>query len=82
MTGQEIRAQLIEVLQSVVPGFEADRLEPDRPLRDQIDLDSMDWINVIAAVQERLHVDIPEADFGKLTTLEAVVAYLGAKRAG
>jgi len=79
---QKIRAAVIGVLKSIAPELEEAELAPERPLRDQIDLDSMDWLNVIVALHERLQVEIPESDYAKLTTLEAVVAYIGARRAG
>lgn len=82
MSEQEIRAAVIGVLKSIAPELEEAELAPERPLRDQIDLDSMDWLNVIVALHERLKVEIPESDYAKLTTLEAVVAYIGARRAG
>ena len=80
MSEQEIRAAVIGVLKSIAPELEEAELRPDRPLRDQIDLDSMDWLNVIVALHERLKVEIPESDYAKLTTLDAVVAYIGARR--
>lgn len=82
MTEKDVRAAVIEVLQSIAPELEEAELRPDRLLRDQIDLDSMDWLNVIVALHERLNVDIPESDYAKLTTLDAIVAYIGAKRPG
>jgi acyl carrier protein len=48
-------------------------------LREQVDLDSMDWLNVIVGFHERFGVDIPEADYDKLTTLDAIVAYLAGR---
>jgi acyl carrier protein len=50
-------------------------------LRDQIDLDSMDWLNVLVALHEKLHLDIPEADYRKLVTLDNLVGYLREKLA-
>ena len=82
MSEMEVRAAVIGVLKSIAPELEEAELRPDRPLRDQIDLDSMDWLNVIVALHERLNVEIPESDYAKLTTLDAVVAYIGARRAG
>ena len=80
MSEQDVRAAVIGVLKSIAPELEEAELRPDRPLRDQIDLDSMDWLNVIVALHERLQVEIPESDYAKLTTLDAVVAYIGARR--
>jgi acyl carrier protein len=80
MSEADIRAAVIGVLRSIAPEMEEEAIAPDRALRDQIDLDSMDWLNVIVALHERLHVEIPESDYARLTTLDAVVAYIGARR--
>jgi acyl carrier protein len=77
----EIRARVVGVIKSVAPELEENELRADRPLRDQIDLDSMDWLNVLVALHEKLRVDIPEADYGKLVTLDDLVGYLSAKLA-
>ena len=79
MSEGDIRAAVIGVLKSIAPELEEAALDPERPLRDQIDLDSMDWLNVIVALHERFRVDIPEADYTKLVTLADVVAYLNKK---
>jgi acyl carrier protein len=80
MSEADIRAAVIAVLKSIAPELEEEALDPARPLRDQIDLDSMDWLNVIVALHERFRVDIPENDYAKLVTLADVVAYLAKKR--
>ena len=46
------------------------------PLRDQVELDSFDFLNVMVTIHEELGVDVPEADYAKLTTLDAAVTYL------
>jgi acyl carrier protein len=51
-------------------------LKPKRPLRDQVDLDSMDWLNFLVALSERFKVEIPETDYKRLGTLDEIVAYL------
>jgi acyl carrier protein len=50
------------------------------PLRGQVDLDSMDWLNVIIGFHERFPAEIPEADYATLVTLNDIAGYLGAKR--
>jgi acyl carrier protein len=77
----EIKTRVIAIIKSIAPEVDEGELRADRSLRDQIDLDSMDWLNVLVAVNEKLHVDIPEADYGKLVTLDNLVAYLRAKLA-
>ena len=79
MNNDEIRAVVVETLKEIAPEVEDGDLRPDRPLRDQVDLDSMDWLNFLVALHQRLKVDIPETDYRKLVTLDAVVAYLAQK---
>jgi acyl carrier protein len=80
VNGQDIRTQVLAILKSIAPEFEESDLRAGRPLRDYVDLDSMDWLNFLVALHERLQVDIPESDYAKLVTLEDLVAYLDAKR--
>src|SRR5690606_19405923 len=80
MQNDEIRDAVRAVIGSVAPGADLGALRPDRPLREQIDLDSMDWLNVLAALQERLAIAIPEPDYGRLGTLDAIVAYVADRR--
>ena len=79
MTRDEIRQALIDALSNIAPEGEYDRLKPDRPLRDQLDIDSYDFLNVMVALHDALGVDIPEADYQKLSTLNAAVDYLSAR---
>ena len=79
MTNDEIRSTVFQTLKTIAPELEESDLQPDRPLRDQVDLDSMDWLNFLVGLHQRLKVDIPEADYRKLTTLNALIAYLAAK---
>lgn len=81
MTNAEIRAVALATLLSIAPEVEADELRGDRPLRSQVDLDSMDWLNFLLGLHEKLQVEIPEADYARLVTLDDVVAYLQHKLA-
>jgi acyl carrier protein len=71
-----IRDGVIAAIQAIAPELEADQLRADRALREQVDLDSMDWLNVMLGLHERFGVDIPESDYARLTTLDAIVTYL------
>jgi acyl carrier protein len=71
-----LRAAVLETLQRVAPEISQDELAPAQPLRDQVDLDSMDWLNFLVGLHQRLGVEIPEADYRKLVTLDDLVAYL------
>jgi acyl carrier protein len=79
MNAEEIRAVALATLLSIAPEVEADELRGARPLRNQVDLDSMDWLNFLLGLNKRLKVEIPEADYQKLVTLDDVVAYLQKK---
>jgi len=76
MNAEAIRAIAIATLQSIAPEVEGDELMGNKPLRNQVDLDSMDWLNFLIGLHQKLKVDIPEADYAKLVTLDDVVNYL------
>lgn len=79
MNSDEIRAGVIAAILAVAPEVDAAELRPDRPLRQQVDLDSMDWLNVIVGLHQRFGVDIPETDYATLSSLDTIGAYLGAR---
>lgn len=79
MNQDELRAAVLATLTGIAPEIEPDAIGADRPLRDQVDLDSMDWLNFLIGLKERLGVDIPETDYRRLATLEAIIGYLDAK---
>ncbi|HEX2437317.1 MAG TPA: acyl carrier protein [Methylomirabilota bacterium] len=80
MTAEELRATVLRALGDVAPEADLASLKPDVPLRDQLDLDSMDFLNFVVALHGAVGVEIPEADYPRLATLEACVDYLGARR--
>ena len=80
MTDDEIRTIVLTAIGDVAPEVDATRIDPDAPLRDQLDLDSMDVLNIMIALHDALHVDIPETDYPKLVTLNGAVAYLAHRR--
>ena len=75
-TQDDIRDQILSVLTTIAPEVEADDIRDDVLLRDQVDLDSMDWLNFLIGIHKRLHVDIPESDYASLRTLTDVVRYV------
>ncbi len=75
MNREQIRNQLLEALVEVAPEVDAQAIAPARLLRQQVDLDSADWLNFLVAVHQRLGVDIPDADVGKLSTLDKLTDY-------
>lgn len=76
MKQAELRDVVLAELKRIAPELEEGELKADRPLRDQVDLDSMDWLNFLVALNERLKIEIPESDYRKLVTLQETLAYL------
>jgi acyl carrier protein len=78
---QTLMGAVVASLRAIAPELEPDALDPGRPLRHQVDLDSMDWLNFLVSLHERFGVNIPEADYAQLITLDDVVDYLQARTA-
>jgi acyl carrier protein len=76
MTKDEIRAVIITELGNIAPDMDVGALKPDADLRETLDIDSMDFLNFISALHQRLGVDIPERDYPKLFTLADAVSYI------
>ena len=66
-------------LRSIAPELEPEALELARPLRQQVDLDSMDWLNFLVGLHQSLGVEIAESDYARLISLNDVVDYLQAR---
>jgi acyl carrier protein len=82
MTEAELLAGVLDTLQAIAPEVPGDALVRDQPLREQVDLDSMDWLNFLIGLHQRFGVDIPEADYARLIDLQAIVGYLAARVGG
>jgi len=79
MNEEELWAGVMAELTSIAPEVNPAALARARLLREQVDLDSMDWLNFLIGLHRRFQVDIPEADYGRLRTLDDLLGYLGAK---
>jgi len=82
MTREAIQEAVAQALASVAPEVNAQAIRPDRPLRDQVDLDSMDFLNFVIALHGSLGVDVPEADYTQFTSLRGAVDYLAERLKG
>lgn len=72
MTEDEIRLRVLDTIRAIAPGTDVSAIRPDQPLRKQIELDSMDWLNLIDGLHERLGREIPETDYASLSTLDSI----------
>jgi acyl carrier protein len=79
MSEEQILAALIVILEDVAPEADFDEIEPDEDIREALDIDSFDFLNVLIALNDETGVEIPEADYGKLVSLDDIVKYVVAK---
>jgi acyl carrier protein len=76
MTRDAIRGAVVKALTSVAPEVDPSSLAADASFRQELDLDSMDVLNFVIALHASLDVDVPEADYPKLASLNAAIEYL------
>jgi acyl carrier protein len=79
MTEAELRKTVLDTLSDIAPEADLAAVPPEKDLREELDIDSMDFLNFVIALHEKLGVEIPEADYPQLFTLDGVVVYLTAK---
>jgi acyl carrier protein len=77
MSDDEIRALYLRELHKIAPEIDLNEIDPAIDLREQIDLDSMDILNLAVAIHEATGIDIPEADYPHMTTINGCIDYLG-----
>ena len=76
MNPDAIRPQVLESLVAIAPEIEPDQIKPAKPLRNQVDLDSVDWLNFLISLHQRFGVDIPETEYARLRTIDDIVGFL------
>lgn len=76
MTRDDIKDLILEIIADIDEDAEFDELESEKPLRDQLDLDSMDFLDIVMELRKRHQLQIPEADYPELATLDSCVNYL------
>lgn len=77
-----VRSKVLAVLATVAPELDAGSLDPRVNFRDQMDFDSMDFLNFAIGLHKAFGVDIPETDYPKLFSLAGCMAYFGGRQAG
>lgn len=75
-TPEALRQAVAHALRGIAPEADLDQVNPTASLREQLDLDSFDFLKLLIALQESVGVDIPEADYGDVDSLERLVSYL------
>jgi acyl carrier protein len=78
MSDDQLRQTLLDALTGVAPEIDPETLRPDLNFRDQVELDSVDYLNFVLAVEKALGVRIPEQDYPRLSSLNGCLDYLAA----
>jgi acyl carrier protein len=75
MNRDQLKLAIVETLLMIAPEVDAAALAADKPFRNQVDLDSADWLNFLVALKARIGVDVPDADAARLNTLDRLADY-------
>lgn len=81
MTADEIATAVRSILGAIAPEVDLDQVRPDADLRDELDIDSMDFLRFAVQLHERLGIDVPEADYPRIRTLAGCTVYLAERGA-
>ena len=81
MTKEEISQAIVDIINDILPEGDCSDVDPDIRLRDQLDLDSMDFLDIVMELRKQYAVEVPEEDYPKLATLNSCIEYLGPKMA-
>ncbi|HMO13541.1 MAG TPA: acyl carrier protein [Pirellulaceae bacterium] len=79
MAPEEIRNAVLEILEDIAPDEDLSSLDDTKSFRDQIELDSMDFLDIVMELRKRYRVQIPEEDYGQLASMSSTVEYLTPK---
>jgi acyl carrier protein len=81
MSDHEVRKLVLDIIASVAPDADLSDIKGDERLRDQLELDSMDFLDIVMELRKRHKVEVPKEDYPELATLDGCVAYLQPKLA-
>jgi acyl carrier protein len=76
MTPAEIRDEILDILDDISPDEDLDSLDDEKPFREQLELDSMDFLDIVMELRKRHRIQIPEEDYGNLASMNSTVSYL------
>lgn len=76
MTPAEIRDEVLEILSDIAPDEDLGEIKDDVAFREQLELDSMDFLDIVMELRKRHRVQIPEEDYGELASMDSTVSYL------
>ena len=77
MEATAVGPAILDIISTIAPDEELGAIKPDVRLRDQIDLDSMDFLDIVMELRKRYGVEVPEEDYPNLATLDSCQEYIG-----
>jgi acyl carrier protein len=80
MKDEKIKEIVFQLLKRIAPDTEPSTLKPDENIRETLNIDSFDLLQFIVALNEKTGIEIPEEDYGKIATLQALTAYIKNKK--
>ncbi len=75
----DVRQIVIDIISDIAPDEDVSSIDDAKSLREQLDLDSMDFLDIVMELRKRHKVEVPQEDYPKLASLQSCVAYLGPK---
>ena len=79
MTENDVQQLILDIIHEIAPDEDLSDVKPDVRLRDQLDLDSMDFLDIVMELRKRHGIEVPEEDYMELSTLDGCVTYLKPK---
>ncbi len=79
MTANNVRQIVLDIIADIAPDEDVTSIDDSKSLREQLDLDSMDFLDIVMELRKRHKVEVPQEDYPKLATLESCVSYLSPK---
>ena len=76
MTRDEVREAIVHILKDIAPDEDVSSIEDDAVLREQIDLDSMDFLDIVMELRKRFDIEVPESDYQELASMASCIQYL------
>ena len=76
MTRDEVRQAIVNILKDIAPDEDVSSIKDDVTLRGQMDLDSMDFLDIVMELRKRFNIEVPESDYQELVSMASCIQYL------
>jgi acyl carrier protein len=76
MTKDDVKKIVLEIIEEIAPDEDLGDVKPDVRLRDQLDLDSMDFLDIVMELRKKHGIEVPEEDYSELASLDSSANYL------